>query len=189
MTRAVVIGIFVGGAGLRMGGMAKGRLRTPDGSETLVERLLRVSRAAAPSAELRLVGNAEAYAELGVTALEDVPSGVGPIGGLCALLREARHADAALALACDLPFLDESVISTLLAPLTRAARVPFVAEHWQPLAAAYAPGPTLAAAERALARNRRSLMSVLDELGDDIERASLDPRLLHDWDTPADVQR
>lgn len=183
-----MIGLFVGGAGKRMGGVAKGLLSTPDGSESLIERLLRLCRQAAPEARVFLIGNAEPYRELALPVLNDDPSGIGPLGGLRALLLEARDARRALALACDLPFIDEGVLRALLAPLTSAARVPFVGEHWQPLSASYAPEPTLAAVDRALAHGRYALMHVLDELGADIERLAVEPRLLRDWDTPEDVR-
>ena len=41
---APLVGIFVGGKGRRMGGVAKGLLTAPGGAETLVARLARVVR-------------------------------------------------------------------------------------------------------------------------------------------------
>ncbi len=188
----VLIGIFVGGAGKRMGGVAKGLLRAPGGNETLLARLLRVCAGAAPEAKLCLVGSSPAYAELGVAQLRDDPSGVGPIGGLRSLLRYAHteSCQVALALACDLPFLDDAVIGALLEPLHAAARVPVVDERFQPLAAAYAPKPALAALERSLAAGRHALMHVLKELGEGVVQLELrgaEGRSLRDWDTPEDM--
>jgi molybdopterin-guanine dinucleotide biosynthesis protein A len=188
-----LIGIFVGGAGKRMGGVAKGLLRTPGGDETLIGRLLAVCARAAPQATRYLVGVSPEYAGLEVAQLADDPSGAGPIGGLRSLLLRARADGAArvLALACDLPFLDETVIASLLEPLHGAARVPLVDGQFQPLAAAYATEATLAAVERALSHGKRALMHVLDELGDDLEPLELDgvrARALRDWDTPDDMQ-
>jgi molybdenum cofactor guanylyltransferase len=192
--RRVTIGLFVGGQGTRMGGVAKGLLRTPDGTETLIARLLRQCARAAPDATLYLVGEATPYAALSLPQLEDAPAGVGPIGGLRALLLRAHADDSelALALACDLPFLDETVISSLILPLAFAARVPFVEGRLQPLAAAYAPAATLEAVDRSLALRKHALMSVLDLLSSGLERVQFDAdraRLLLDWDTPEDVQR
>ena len=190
----VAIGIFVGGSGRRLGGVAKGMLRTPAGDETLVERLLRVCRRVAPEASVSLVGEASQYAALGVRVLLDAPSGVGPLGGLRALLLRA-HADGArtaLALACDLPFLDESVVARLIAPLIGAARVPVADGRDQPLAAAYAPELTLDVVDGLLARAQHRVLGVLDELGAHVERVTFDgvgAGLLRDWDTPDDVQR
>ncbi|HEY1536848.1 MAG TPA: molybdenum cofactor guanylyltransferase [Polyangiaceae bacterium] len=189
----MLIGIFVGGAGKRMGGVAKGLLRTPRGDETLIGRLLAVCGRAAPQAPRYLVGVSPEYASLEVTQLPDDPSGTGPIGGLRSLLLRARADGAArvLALACDLPFLDETMIASLLEPLHSAARVPLVDERFQPLAAAYATEATLAAVDRALSLGKRALMHVLDELGDDLEPLELEgvqARALRDWDTPDDMQ-
>lgn len=190
----VVIGIFVGGAGSRMGGVAKGLLSAPTSSETLLERLRRVCAEALPGAELYLVGRAAAYTAFGLPMLADDPGGIGPIGGLRALLLQAQSvgAERALALACDLPFIDDAALRTLGAPLRLAARVPFVDGCFQPLAAAYAPGPALAAVDRALGRGKRALMSVLQELGSELERVEADAisgAVLRDWDEPADLAR
>ena len=190
----MTIGVFVGGKATRMGGAAKGLLRAPDGTQTLIGRLVRECARAAPGAALFLVGQSAPYAALGLPQLPDDPVGVGPIGGLRALLLRA-HADQselALALACDLPFLDESVISSLLVPFSGRARVPFVAGRLQPLAAAYAPEATLRAVERSLALGKHALMHVLDQLGSELESVEFDAegaRALRDWDTPEDVQR
>jgi molybdopterin-guanine dinucleotide biosynthesis protein A len=190
----VVIGIFVGGEGKRMGRLAKGLLRAPASDETLVGRLLRVCTDAIAGATVCLVGRATPYAELGLPQIADDPSGVGPIGGLRALLLHARalKAERALALACDLPFIDRTVLEALNLPLNQAARVPFVAGRFQPLAAAYAPIATLAAIDRMLARGKHALMQVLAELGASVERIEGDAifgESLRDWDTPEDITR
>jgi len=193
MNERVTVGLFVGGAGKRMGGIAKGLLRTPDGSQTLIERLLRVCHAAVPRATVYLVGDASAYAALGLVALGDDPPGVGPIGGLGSLLQRAQNEGSrtALALACDLPFIDEAVLAALIAPRARSARVPFVNGHWQPLSAAYAPEVTLLAVKRELDLGQHALRGVIARLGDEVEALELDARAaraLRDWDTPEDVR-
>lgn len=177
-----------------MGGVAKGLLRTLDGTETLVERLLRESARAVPEAKPFLVGDSAPYAALGVPQLIDEPVAVGPIGGLRALLLRACADDSelALALACDLPFLDETAISALIVPFSGVTRVPFVEGRFQPLAAAYAPVSALAAVDRSLAVGRHALMHVLEQLGSALERIEFDgerARALRDWDTPEDVRR
>lgn len=190
----LVIGIFVGGAGSRMGGVAKGLLAAPSGGETLVTRLVRICKQAAPAAELCLVGQRAAYAELGLLVLADEPSGVGPIGGLRALLRHAERQQApkTLALACDLPFLDESVLSRLLVPSQHAARVPRFEGHLQPLTALYVTEPSLRAVDAALADGQHALRDVLQRLGDTLEVLDflgVAGRALEDWDQPEDMQR
>ncbi|HEY2408982.1 MAG TPA: molybdenum cofactor guanylyltransferase [Polyangiaceae bacterium] len=189
-----LIGIFVGGHGTRLGGVTKGLLRAAAG-ETLVARLLNVCREGCPHAELCLVGGSDAYRALGLRALDDDPPSTGPIGGLRALLRDARahNADLALAIACDLPFLTASVVRRLAGPTSVAhAWVPLVNGYRQPLAAAYTPTPCLHALDALLAQNKRSLMSLLDALGPHVEELLLEPSdeaSLRDWDTPEDIAR
>lgn len=191
---SVVVGIFVGGAGSRMGFVAKGLLAAPASNQSLLARLLGVCGVALPEVVPVLVGRKAAYSDFGLTELDDDPAGIGPIGGFRALLKHAEraHAERVLALACDLPYLDEATILRLNLPLNRAARVPFVNGKWQPLAAAYAPTLTLAAVEKTIARDQRALMRVLDELGDAVEKIEGDEHFantLRDWDTPQDITR
>jgi molybdopterin-guanine dinucleotide biosynthesis protein A len=194
VSRRISIGLFVGGKGLRMGGVAKGLLRTPDGNQTLIERLRGECARAAPDAALVLVGQAAPYAALGLPQLPDDPVDVGPIGGLRALLlhAQAERSELALALACDLPFLDEASIAALILPLSGAARVPFAEGRLQPLAAAYAPTAALQAVDRSLALGEHALMRVLARLEPELERVEFDAegaRKLRDWDTPEDIVR
>jgi molybdenum cofactor guanylyltransferase len=187
----ITIGLFVGGKGSRMGGVAKGLLRAPDDSETLIERLVRQCARAAPGCAPFLVGPATPYAGLALPTLDDNPAGIGPLGGLRALLLRARadQSEIALALACDLPFLDDATISAIIAPFSGITRVPFVEGRLQPLAAAYAPESALQAVDRSLAQGKHALMHVLDQLGSELERVELNDRAhaLRDWDTPQDM--
>lgn len=190
----LVIGIFVGGRGTRMGGLAKGLLKAPDSEATLVERLVEQSREAQPTAELVLVGEAEAYAAFGLLMLRDSPPGVGPLGGLLALLEhaESHGARLALALACDLPYLSSALLGRLAADAPHAAAlVTEQAGVRNPLVARYAVTAALPAARQVLQRGARSLQAVLDELGAGVSSLSLSPaeeRSLSDWDTPEDVR-
>ena len=97
----------------------------------------------------------------------------------------------ALALACDLPFLDDATITAIIAPFSGITRVPFVEGRFQPLAAAYEPRSALQAVDRSLVQGKHALMHVLDQLGTELERVELaDERshALRDWDTPEDVR-
>jgi len=177
-----------------MGGIAKGLLRSPSDGETLIERLVRQCARAAPGCTPCLVGPAAPYAALALPELDDNPSGIGPLGGLRALLLRALtdQSDIALALACDLPFLDEATLSAIITPFSGLTRVPFVEGRLQPLAAAYAPRAALHAADRSLAQGEHALMHVLAQLGPELERVEFDDqraRALRDWDTPEDMGR
>ncbi len=83
MKRTAVAGIFVGGAGARMGGRAKGLLRAPDG-RTIVERWCAVLEASGIR-DIVLVGVRGAYVGIRLETIDDEPRGIGPLGGLIAL--------------------------------------------------------------------------------------------------------
>jgi molybdopterin-guanine dinucleotide biosynthesis protein A len=176
-----------------MGGVAKGLLTAPVGKETLVERLLRVSHEALGEHESVLVGYAPAYAELGLSFVEDEPAGAGPLGGLRALLETAarRGNGSVIALACDLPYVNASLIARLAAHARQATAVaPRPDGIWQPLVARYTPQAALFAAGTALAAGERALHCVLDRLGSGAVELPLAPgedALLRDWDHPDDL--
>jgi molybdopterin-guanine dinucleotide biosynthesis protein A len=189
----IVVGVFVGGSGTRMGGAAKGLLPAPDSGLTLLERLLGEVRVAAPNAELVLVGNVDAYAHFGLTSIEDSPPGIGPLGGLLGLLEHAERAGATgvLALACDLPFVRGELLRRLLSERGDATVVTKTGGVRNPLVARYAVGPGLAAARAVLEAGRRSLQAVLDQLGSGVATLELsvaESASLEDWDTPDDVR-
>ena len=190
MSASLIVGIFVGGQGRRMGGVAKGLLRAPASELTLVERLMGETRAIAPDAELVLVGAAPAYAPLGATIVADVPSGIGPLGGLRGLLAHAeqRGAESALVLACDLPRLDRETLARLRNEAPHAdALVAELGGVRNPLIARYAVGPTRRAAEQVFSDGKRSLQAVLD-----LVRVAcltgIPAAVLDDWDAPDDVR-
>lgn len=184
-----LVGIFVGGKGRRMGGVAKGLLTAPGGGETLVERLVRVVREAHGEVDLVLVGNADAYASHGLPSLADDPPGVGPIGGLMALLTEGerRGAPFVLTLACDLPYVNAALLRRLRDFSPGAAAVAArQGERWQPLCARFDPRAARPVAHDLLCAGARSLQAVLDALS--AAELPLDSDAdLRDWDEPGDI--
>lgn len=189
----LVVGIFVGGRGSRMGGVAKGLLKAPSSEATLVERLRTELARALPDAELVLVGAAEAYASLGLGAISDEPAGVGPLGGLIGLLAHAeqRGATHALALACDLPRVAAPLLQRLgsEAP-TASALVVAQGEIRNPLLARYTVAEALPAARATLGAGKRSLQAVLERLATGTVIMSLTPAeaaSVDDWDTLEDM--
>jgi len=180
-----VAGVFVGGAGVRMGGLPKGLLRGPDGA-TLVERWRAMLTELGVA--VVLVGEAAAYESLGLPVRKDEPPGVGPLGGLLALLRHAGTVPA-LAFACDMPFVSRALVERLLAAPSDA---PIVAPRrgalWEPLCARYDPARVLPLAVARASSTHHSLQHLLDDAG-----AAALPLLpdedaeLRDWDSPADV--
>lgn len=186
-----VVGLFVGGQSTRMGGFPKGNLRAPDSEQTLLERLLAQVRSAAPGVPIVLVGQASAYAALGLAALDDRPTGVGPIGGLAALLEHAAGLGAshAIALACDLPRLSSALIGRLLSEQPQLAALAAQQESIRnPLIARYAVEPASLAVAAALAAGKRSLQAVLDQLqSGSLSVSASELAELDDWDSPADT--
>lgn len=187
---ASVVGLFVGGKGKRLGGVAKGNLTL--GGQKLLERLVATCKTALPGSELLLVGAAEPYASLGLMALSDDPPGIGPLGGLRALLRHVERvgSDAAIVLACDLPHLGAGLVRRLA---SEAPDVDFVAPRdgdlWHTLVARYGSG-ALPAVEQAIAAGDRALQRVVARLGDRAVELVVDTTEraeLRDWDTPEDM--
>ncbi len=181
-----LVGLFVGGAARRMGGTPKGLLAAP-GGETIVERW----RALCGTVGLRcfLVGEADAYARLGIERVADARPGAGPLGGLVGLLR-AQPAAPVVAVACDMPFVTEPLLRRLaFSTSIAAALAPWRDELFEPLFARYDPARVLPLAERQLAGDDLSMQRLLRSA--DAERFPLSPDewpLLADWDNPADVR-
>ena len=191
----ILVGIFVGGRGSRMGGVAKGLLKAPNSETTLLARLRAELASALPNAEVVLVGAAEAYENSGLRAVSDEPSGAGPLGGLIGLLAHAerRGASHVLALACDLPRIGAALLQRLADEATdKAAVVAVQGEVRNPLIARYAVAGALLAARDVHGTGKRSLQAVLDRLGDGVATLRLtaaEAATLDDWDTPDDMRQ
>jgi molybdopterin-guanine dinucleotide biosynthesis protein A len=181
-----IAGIFVGGAGSRMGGRAKGMMAAPYGG-TIVERWLTVLRSVGVD-QVVLVGQNEAYAGLGLEALDDEPAGIGPLGGLCALLSRAGDASA-IALACDMPFVSSTLTRRLLVGPDFAIVAPRRGDVWEPLFARYKAAIVLPVARARVAAGRHSLQGLLAEAGAVELPLERDEALeLRDWDTTEDAR-
>ncbi|MET0344188.1 MAG: molybdenum cofactor guanylyltransferase [Polyangiales bacterium] len=186
----MILGIFVGGKARRMGGTPKGLLPAPDTGEALVVRLARIGAEA--GLEPVLVGSAEPYAALVPTLrrLPDAPAGIGPLGGLMALLDASAPAQA-LAVACDMPFVSrELLVRVATAPLAADVLAPRTGDRWQPLCARYDAGALRGPVATAIASGVRSFQRLFDALT--VATLTLTPdeqAQLVDWDTPEDVSR
>lgn len=184
---AAVAAIFVGGQSTRMGGAPKGLLVAPGTDETLVDRLVRISREA--GLEPALVGDARAYAHVAkdVPRLDDDPAGVGPLGGLRAALLYARGRTV-IALACDMPFVGPEHLRALLVArgdadvlaAQRSADAPI-----EPFLARYESARCVPIVDGALSAGERSFQRFFDRAR--VVPWPSDPRALRDWDAPSDV--
>jgi molybdopterin-guanine dinucleotide biosynthesis protein A len=181
----VLAGVFVGGAGRRMGGCAKGMLEAPEGG-TLVEHWVD-TLCRAGVVRVLLVGRHDGYDTSGLEMIDDEPSGIGPLGGLIALLRRAGQSRA-LALACDMPFVSPRLVTRLIS----APAAPIVAPRrggiWEPLCAIYDAPIVLPAAMGCIGARRFSLQPLLTNnaaVALPLDRDEADE--LRDWDTPEEV--
>jgi molybdopterin-guanine dinucleotide biosynthesis protein A len=197
------VGVFVGGRGRRMGGVAKGLLVFE--GQTLLERVLGACRGAVEPDALEhvyLVGNAAPYTAAALPSLADAPAGVGPIGGLRALLQQARLLGVdAVAVAVDLPYLGPRLVRRLVLEQPDAGVLaPRQAGRWQPLFARYRPEAALPALDAALAAGQTALQAVFRGLqaGAAGSAVHLPPvaelvltpdeeNQLRDWDCPEDM--
>lgn len=184
-----VIGVLVGGKGRRMGGVAKGNLELQ--GRTLLARTLELCVAAAPSSSVFVVGDSEAYTVDDNLRLEDAPGGIGPLGGLRALLLEAElRGGEAIALAVDMPYLQLDLLKRLQQVELRGACAPRQEGRWQPLFARYRSKLALPAVERCLEQSHSSLQAVFRQLGSDateLELSESERSALDDWDSPLDL--
>lgn len=173
-----------------MGGFHKGLLALQNG-QTILERLTAEVRIAAPDAPLFLIGEARPYQRFRLPVLTDFPAGIGPLGGLRALLELARLEErpGALALACDLPFLSAALIRRLLFEHPDAvALAPQIDGFWSTLTARYSVA-SLTLVQAAIQAGELRLQSLFDRVGSSAVRLSVNQseRLeLRDWDTPED---
>jgi molybdopterin-guanine dinucleotide biosynthesis protein A len=162
--------VLVGGASSRYG--SPKALVELDG-ETLVERARRVLAEACD--EVLVVGKA---GELPFEVVDDASDVRAPIAGVVAGLRAAAH-DVTVFLPVDCPRATPALLRELGAAC-RDAAVP----QTGPLPGAWAKS-ALPVLERRLANGPYALYRAYDEL--DVAHLDLDPELLADVDTPADL--
>lgn len=192
---APLIGVFVGGRARRMGGVPKGNLELA--GRTILERTLDVCRPAFDARHrapiIYLVGESSAYRAEGVRRLADDPAGVGPLGGLRALLLETirRGARSALALAGDMPFLTRPLLERLWSERPDAAALaPREDGRWHPLFARYRASDVLPHVDAALAAGQTSLQIIFERLALQAAVMALsgsERDAIVDWDRPSDV--
>jgi molybdopterin-guanine dinucleotide biosynthesis protein A len=192
-TAAPLLAIFVGGASSRMGGHPKGLLRVLDG-RSIVERWCDLG--AEVGLRSVLVGDARAYAQLGMESVGDEVPGAGPLAGLCGLLKKGPLDYAQIvAVACDMPFVTADLLRRLAfterdAPDAPDAPIlaPRRGGRYEPLFARYDRARVLPLAERQLAGGDRSLQKLLRDAGArDFVLSEDEWPLLADWDEPADA--
>lgn len=197
----MMAGIFVGGQSTRMGGQPKGRLSARDTGEPLIVRSARLLRLAGLTPVL--VGDARGYDDLlhELPRVPDAPAGVGPLGGLSALLalaegrlplKEGPHDRAhVLVLACDMPFVSQALIDKL-AQASAGADVLAArgtGGFWEPLCARYRVAGCAPFVRSALAARELSLQALLRRLRvAELSLSEAEQEQLRDWDCPEDME-
>jgi molybdopterin-guanine dinucleotide biosynthesis protein A len=185
-----VLGIFAGGMGTRMGGRIKGRLLAPHSAEMLVERLARIAREV--GLQPVIVGGGEHFTDLAPTlpSLMDAPPGIGPLGGLRALLAHA-HEQLTITVASDMPYVTAELLLRLAhAPSTADVLLPRDPQNGllQPYFARYQPQLCLPKLDAAIAAGVRSYQQLLKRLGvEELALTEAEWRELRDWDRVEDM--
>jgi molybdopterin-guanine dinucleotide biosynthesis protein A len=195
---APLFGILIGGLGSRMGGRAKGLLKRSTG-ESLLQHLIDLCRTVCPDSSVVLLGEHAAYSEMLLETLPDLPAGIGPLGGVAALLSAAVYgtkrepalrSNSAVVLGCDLPYLNVSLLTRLVMhPSERAVSVQMDG-RWNPVFARYPLPAALAAVEAQISAGQQSMQRLLHTLGAEaLPLLDTDLAALRDWDTEEDMQR
>jgi molybdopterin-guanine dinucleotide biosynthesis protein A len=186
-----IAGIFVGGKGVRLGGLAKGLLHVPGDTSTLVERLTRKLEAVGVET-IVLVGDRPDYADLHVPSIPDSGIDLGPMAGLMSLVRHAMNLGRtyALAIACDMPYVESPLLHTLCHAAPEAFALVPKRALLEPLCARYLAAAVEPLIAHKLSVPQLSITAMLRELGDDCVMIPIAGELassLDDWDEPADL--
>lgn len=152
--------VLAGGQSSRMG---RDKASLPCGDETLLARQLRLLAELGVTDRLVSLASAATVPTPDATAARlvlDALPGLGPLGGIAAVLAAARH-DSVLVLAVDLPALDTAFLRELAAQASPdRGVVPVRDGRFEPLAAIY-PRRALAEVQARLARRDLALQPLV----------------------------
>jgi len=116
--------VLAGGASRRMG---FDKARMPLGSESMVDRQIRLLRSVCRSAAI--IAPPDRFADAGIQVYEDEISGRGPLGGILTGLRRART-EFSLFLACDMPLMEERFLRYLCEEALESRALATVPPPW-----------------------------------------------------------
>jgi molybdopterin-guanine dinucleotide biosynthesis protein A len=181
--------VLAGGRASRMGGRDKA-FAAVDG-EPIAVRTVRLFRELFPQVVVA-TNRPERFATLDVETVADRYPGCGPLAGIHAAMRVARHPHVFVA-ACDMPGLDRDVICFLLARIGQAdAVVPRWDDDIEPLHAVYATR-LLPVVEESLQSGRHAMREFLPRVRVDyvsqgeLARMHGAPRSMLNVNTPEDL--
>ena len=128
--------ILAGGHARRLGGLNKaGLVLHPGGASILDCQLTRLGRVVDQT--IIIANDAERFAGAGVPVIADLVPGGGALGALYTAVHSAQT-DRTLVVACDMPFLSESLLGHLVeAGRTVDIAIPRTARGYEPLCATY----------------------------------------------------
>jgi molybdenum cofactor guanylyltransferase len=180
----VAAAILAGGRGKRLGGTDKGLLVV--GGVPIVARQLAVL---APLVSERIVvaGDPTPYKDFDARLVTDLHPGAGPLAGLESALA-ATTAEHLLVFACDLPFLDAALVSSLRDAPAAEAVVVRLGGKAQPLAARYARS-ILPRVQRRLSKDKLRMLDLVAELDPQWLDFAAGTRALFNINTPEELAR
>ncbi len=186
--------IVCGGESRRMG---RPKAWLPFGSETLLERVVRLASCVARPVVV-VAASVQSLPELSpdVIVVRDEVPGRGPLQGLASgFAAVPRSVELAYATACDAPFLEPCWITHLTALIDTAdLAIPYVHERFHPLSALYRVAGALPVIEELLVRNGRRVVELVELLDTRVvsadELALVDPAFgtLININTPEEYQ-
>lgn len=176
------VAILVGGDSSRMG--SDKALYEVDGS-TMAQRVADAATAAGASELLVIGGTAARAKKLTGTWKKDLYPGDGPLGGVITALKASSH-DSVVVLSCDMPFITDAVITSLIRGLADAQATVGRTDRLNWLCAAWSKQECLKTLESVWKRNERAVHRAAVLL--DVAEVPVPAVAVRNINTPADLQ-
>lgn len=176
------VAILVGGDSSRMG--SDKALYEVDGS-TMAQRVADAATAAGASELLVIGGTAARAKKLTGTWKKDLYPGDGPLGGVITALKASSH-DSVVVLSCDMPFITDAVITSLVRGLADAQATVGRTDRLNWLCAAWSKQECLKTLESVWKRNERAVHRAAVLL--DVAEVPVPAVAVRNINTPADLQ-
>ena len=130
---------MAGGDASRMGGIAKGEMKT-EGDVSIIEHMINEFHLAGIGHIVILANDPQPYQKYGLEIVKDMRTGVGPIGGIeTGLIHLSGRCNAVMYVPCDMPNFTASEIRGLKEAFVKSERLVVCAEtpdnFWHPLCA------------------------------------------------------
>ncbi len=191
-SRPFSLAIIAGGQSRRMG---RDKAFVQLGGKALIEHVIERSAELGQEETLLIANRPEEYRHLGLPMFGDILPGAGALGGIYTALARARG-EAALVLACDMPFVNPDLLRFMVSRLDKETDivVPRVAGYPQGMHALYRK-TCLPAIKGQLSAKRLKIIRFYDQMRvsylDEADCAPYDPAGLSftNLNTPAELER